>query len=477
MLREAYLDKEQTIYDYGTAPIDGENIIDVTKTGMSYYNDFLNPSELKYLQTHKNLTGEIIKMTPREYFERCARDIFNNSVSSLIAQREADKRTNNLLDRVLNEYKLKLCLPMINYADKGQEGLHRMLAIARNYGWDKSVPVLVVDYFDKERAKQEQDKAFVLRLTNKLYDAVRNAIQYHYNNIEEFKQELEEWCLEKEFEYEDDVKKPVKVNIEEFEDYYIVRLKQFSAVMAEVPKYAVKLDKDNNEDSLDLDDFDLDDLKESFSNEFLFHGTSNINSILESDTLKLGRRYADGQAVCLTRSFSFASRFDYIIVLDRRKLQNDYSLTLKSDSKNMMHKTFSRITNGQSKAEEVSLRDIQNLHRYIVAIVTDKKLDCDYKVVPKSGLTQFTLTKLLSESYDADMKGLLTRILDKYVDCYFESSKLACEQICEELYYEHNLEATYKGRTIYINNDKIATLRAVKDGPDLVAITGYTLYI
>ena len=43
MLREAYLDKEQTIYDYGTAPIDGENVIDVTKTGMSYYNDFLNP--------------------------------------------------------------------------------------------------------------------------------------------------------------------------------------------------------------------------------------------------------------------------------------------------------------------------------------------------------------------------------------------------------------------------------------------------
>ena len=477
MLKEAYLDKEQTIYDYGTAPIDGENIIDVTKTGMSYYNDFLNPSGLKYLQTHKNLTGKIINMTPREYFERCARDIFNNSVSSLIAQREADKRTNNLLDRVLNEYKLKLCLPMINYADKGQEGLHRMLAIARNYSWDKSVPVLVVDYFDKERAKQEQDKKFVLHLTNKLYDAVRNAIQYHYKNIDEFKEELEEWCLEKEFKYEDDVKKPVEVNIEEFEDYYIVRLKQFSAVMAEVPKYAVKLDADNIEDSLDFDDFDLDDLKESFSKEFLFHGTSNINSILESDTLKLGRRYADGQAVCLTRSFSFASRFDYIIVLDRRKLQNDYSLTLKSDSKNMKNKTFSRITNGQSKAEEVSLRDIQNLHRYIVAIVTDKKLDCDYKVVPKSGLTQFTLTKLLSESYDADMKGLIITILNKYVDCYFESSKLACEQICEELYYEHNLEATYKGRTIYINNDKIATLKAVKDGPDLVAITGYTLYI
>ena len=92
-------------------------------------------------------------------------------------------------------------------------------------------------------------------------------------------------------------------------------------------------------------------------------------------------------------------------------------------------------------------------------------------------MLEFTLTKELSENYDADMKGLLITILDKYVDCYYESSRLACEQICEELYYEHNLEANYKGRTIYINNDKIATLKAVKDGPDLVAITGYTLYI
>ena len=75
------------------------------------------------------------------------------------------------------------------------------------------------------------------------------------------------------------------------------------------------------------------------------------------------------------------------------------------------------------------------------------------------------------------MKGLIITILDKYVNCYYESSKMACELICEELYYEHNLDADFQGRTIYINNDKIATLRAVKDGPDLVAITGYTLYI
>ncbi len=481
MLYEDYLDNEKTIWNYGTTPITGEDVVDVTKTGIPYYNDFLNPTTLKHLQSHDNLTGEITKMTPREYFERCARDIFGTSVDHLIAGREADKYTNNLLDRVLTEYKLKLCLPMINYANKGQEGLHRMLAIARNYGWDKAVPVLVVKYFDEERAKQEADEKFISRLTTELYSAVQDATQYHYKNIDEFKEELEDWSCEKAFEYEDDVKKPVEIKLEEFSDHYVVSLKQYSAVRAEIPKYAVQLDKQDTDDlDLDFDKFidsdDLIDLNESVSDEFLFHGTNNIVSILQSDSLKLGRRYADGQAVCLTRNYEFASRFDYVIVLDRKKLQNDYSLKLKSDSKNMKN-TFSRITNGQSKAEEVSLKTINDLHKYIVAIVTDKDLQCDYKIIPKTGATRFSIGKQLTENYDADMKGLIITILDKYVHNYYESSKMACELICEELYYEHNLDAEFQGRTIYINGDKIATLKAVKDGPNLVGIVGYNLFI
>ena len=217
-------------------------------------------------------------------------------------------------------------------------------------------------------------------------------------------------------------------------------------------------------------------MDESVSNEFLFHGTNNIVSILQSDSLKLGRRYADGQAVCLTRKYEFASRFDYVIVLDRKKLHNDYSLKLKSDSKNMRN-TFSRITNGQSKAEEVSLKTINDLHKYIVAIVTDNDLQCDYKIIPKTGATRFSIGKQLTENYDADMKGLIITILDKYVHNYYESSKMACELICEELYYEHNIDADFQGRTIYINGDKIATLKAVKDSPNLVGIVGYNLFI
>lgn len=470
MLYEAYLDDENQVWDYKTAPIDGDNVIDTTKTGTGFGDNFLDASSLKYQQSKKNLTGSITMMTPREYFDRCARDIFNTTAANLVAQREHDKDINKMLDRVLNEFKIKLCLPYIDYANNGQEGLHRMLAIARNYSWDKEVPVLVIDYYDKDRAEQEKDREFVARLTNKLYDALRDAAEYHYANFDEFTDQLQ-WSLDRAFRYEDEVTKPVNVTITQENDDYIVTLEQFTSVIAEMPVNALQMNR-----VIDDDEFDIEDLEEDFSETYLFHGTNNIKPIVETDTLKLGRRYADGQAVCLTRNFEFAKRFDYIIVLDRRKLNNDYSLKLKSDSKNMRN-TFSRIINGQSKAEEVSIKDIKNLHRYIVGIVTDKELDCNYKIVPKTNTTRATLTKQLTESYDADMKGWLITLLDNYVDCYYESSKYACQAICEELCYEHNLDATFRGRTIYIDNDKIATLQAQKDGPNLVAITGYKLYI
>ena len=36
-------------------------------TNMSYYDDFLDPKELKYMQREKNRDGKIIQMTPKEY--------------------------------------------------------------------------------------------------------------------------------------------------------------------------------------------------------------------------------------------------------------------------------------------------------------------------------------------------------------------------------------------------------------------------
>lgn len=110
---------------------------------------------------------------------------------------------------------------------------------------------------------------------------------------------------------------------------------------------------------------------------WLFHGTYSISDILESNCLKLGRSYGSGQAVCLTRSFEFAKRFPYILVLDRDKLRSRYKIKLQSDSKNMKNK-FSRNLHTTSKAEEVCETDILNLDKYLVYVVSDDTSNKNY---------------------------------------------------------------------------------------------------
>jgi hypothetical protein len=62
-------------------------------TGMSYYDNFLDTKNLEYMRSHKNRTGEIVYMTPEEYYYRCAEDIFGVTVDYLKDSRKyrADK--------------------------------------------------------------------------------------------------------------------------------------------------------------------------------------------------------------------------------------------------------------------------------------------------------------------------------------------------------------------------------------------------
>ena len=79
-----------------------------------------------------------------------------------------------------------------------------------------------------------------------------------------------------------------------------------------------------------------------------------------------------------------------------------------------------------------------------------------------------------SNFYDADT---IKKVLEEHNHNYYSSSSMCCELICESLYYDYNIDARYKGRTIYINNNKIATIKVVKDGPNQIGMIGYTLFI
>lgn len=201
ILREnKYIDPDGKYSDYGTGHVTSDNIFD-DRCHVPFYDQlFTNPD---YMAEHENLKGHIIKMSPREYYQICAYKIFDTTVESLKNNRARDTRVNEEIREIITKYKRQVFLPYINYAEKTQEGLHRMLVAAELFGWDHKFPVLIIEWADEEhaqqRAKQKQDEE-----TRKyIRRAVDKALKYTYVELTDFKKELKYW-IDNEFEYGDE---------------------------------------------------------------------------------------------------------------------------------------------------------------------------------------------------------------------------------------------------------------------------------
>ena len=130
------------------------DVFDLTKTGFSFYNQFLNPEELEYMEREKNLTGYIDMMSPEDYYSECS-ELAHVPVELLKRQRESSRVDDDSLDRrKIDKYiedmkagdKFPLCF--LDYSTNGQEGLHRMYAAGEVFGWDTEFPVLIVEPYD-----------------------------------------------------------------------------------------------------------------------------------------------------------------------------------------------------------------------------------------------------------------------------------------------------------------------------------------
>lgn len=187
--------------------------IDTSTTGVSYYDDFLNSEGLKYLENNKNRTGEIVMMSPTEYYNECANNIFDSTFDRLVNQRRHDKDTIEwMYDQIDSGNKMKL--PYINYANSGQEGLHRMMALGDKFGWDSKFPVLVVTVYNSHAEDLSERYRYLKK-------AVDEAVKYQYPRsklIEYFKSQLD-WELE---DYLDEV--PEEVLLSEYDDKMVVSL-------------------------------------------------------------------------------------------------------------------------------------------------------------------------------------------------------------------------------------------------------------
>lgn len=252
----------EKFYDYRTAPVNGTDVVDLYHTGMSFYDQFLqnDTADIKYLKEKKNLQGEVVMMTPEEYFQACSDYGFPSShpsVETLKQQRYRDLNTLNHLKDVLIVYKKRFPMPILNKADAGQEGLHRMLVIGDMFGWDHKVPVLVVDWADKQRAFEEQKRKRIEKIEYRIRRAVQDTLYYKFNNVDELKEQIQ-WELDKQFDSDDDVSTPVQFELTSDE-----QTKEF-IVSIGAAKYSFDYDdvqfrEPSEEDDLDDVDFEVDD--------------------------------------------------------------------------------------------------------------------------------------------------------------------------------------------------------------------------
>lgn len=167
---------------YIRAAVSTDSVFDVGDTHVSYYNEFLDPDGQKYMQNSKNRTGEIVYMSPDEYFKTCAEDIFGIPIQKLKDQRAADAADiAEYTEAMKRGDKFPLCF--VNYADKSQEGLHRMMAAGNAFGWDTKFPVLVVKALDED-----------LERRRKAQDSLREYERYDFKHIvEQAQEELSNW--------------------------------------------------------------------------------------------------------------------------------------------------------------------------------------------------------------------------------------------------------------------------------------------
>ena len=186
-----YLDSEEKFYDYRTKEFDGKNPFDERKTGVSFYNQFFTDPD--YMEEYKNLKHSIVQMTPKEYFEECAK-IFNSTINNQINQTKADKQNIAHLKEVLLKWKKTFPITFLNYAEDTQEGRHRMYAVGELLGWDKKFPVMIIDWADKE--KQEEEKRAQLQnkrdgIISFIDEIVNNLSTFNYDSIDELIEDFE----------------------------------------------------------------------------------------------------------------------------------------------------------------------------------------------------------------------------------------------------------------------------------------------
>lgn len=301
---DRYLDPEQKFYNYRTAEIDDNQIFDINKASNSWSQNFID--DPIYMRDQENAEMQIVHMTPREYWEICARDVFNKPVKQLMNQwRTLDAKTLEHLTQVILKYKKRFPITYINYASHNhpsQEGLHRMIVAGDLFGWDTEFPVMVIKWADEEKAAQEKANKRKNEVENNISRAIDKALRYKYYNLDDLKDQLYseiQYQLKYDDEFEDkeftldlvdsgdEVNPGLLVIVDNKYECFI----SYDDIQIQVQSLEADF---NDEDINDLDDLDITDLDWLNLNESM----DVIESFLTSKSLQkqLAEEFGSGYA-------------------------------------------------------------------------------------------------------------------------------------------------------------------------------------
>ena len=256
-----------TTYDWGTPPVEGDDIFDTSYLGG--YSELAScipgNKDYQYMIDEKNKKGEIVMMSPEEYYAECARG-FHTTPEELKRSRSTPEGYIKALERVITVKKKKFPMPFIDLTSEGsQEGLHRMMAAGNLFGWDHKFPVLVVDWADKERHEREVEEDRIWDLNRKIDRAFSAACRYTYLDKEDFEKQFSEELADEIFGAWNDTRPdPTTIGLEIIFNGPNSLIK-YDGVEYKFDESEIKIDTDapefEPEDFEDMEDFDdLDDI-------------------------------------------------------------------------------------------------------------------------------------------------------------------------------------------------------------------------
>lgn len=126
--------------DFFTSDVEDGDYIDVTTTGVPFYNELINSNELadKY-----KIERTIEHISPNEYYRECA-TLCGGTTPERLKSYFLLTDLHRLKKVILNNKK-KFPLPYLNYTTaQCQEGFHRMACLGELFGWDAKFPVLII---------------------------------------------------------------------------------------------------------------------------------------------------------------------------------------------------------------------------------------------------------------------------------------------------------------------------------------------